>query len=288
MSVVSWRHVLLKHRLAVQFDPAVQVENIITKFNSYLSDHGLDSVALNVSGGIDSAVTAMLLQRVRQLPNSNLKKVVLISQPIGSSAWAYDRAKELCETMGGEPLIVIDQTAIHSALVQTVSLATQYESNPIADGLLKSSMRTPVIYYITQLLRIQGYRAIVMGTGNADEDEYIGYFSKSGDGVVDVQLISKWHKSQVFAVGDYLGVPRSILDAPPSADLWENQTDENELKFPYDFVEFYTGYYLKLADEELVSFNVAHQEDEEFWRFKLLCDRIHAANRHKFAGVVNL
>ena len=77
---------------------------------------------------------------------------------------------------------------------------------------------------------------MVMGTGNHDEDGYLGYFCKAGDGVVDVQLIADLHKSEVFKVGAVLGVPQSILSSPPSADLWEGQTDEDELGVTYDFV----------------------------------------------------
>ena len=98
-----------------------------------------------------------------------------------------------------------------------------------ANGQLKSYMRTPINYYTAQLLSAKGYPAIVLGTGNKDEDLYLCYFCKAGDGVVDVQLISDLHKSEVFQVGRLLGVPHHILEAPPSADLWEGQTDENEL-----------------------------------------------------------
>ena len=78
-----------------------------------------------------------------------------------------------------------------------------------------------------------------------DEDGYLAYFCKAGDGVVDVQLISDLHKSEVFTVAKYLGVTESILNALPSADLWDEQEDEKELGFSYDFIEFYTGVYLK-------------------------------------------
>ncbi|KNC85971.1 NAD+ synthetase [Sphaeroforma arctica JP610] len=64
---------------------------------------------------------------------------------------------------------------------------------------------------------------------------------QAGDGVVDVQLISDLHKSEVFKVGHELGVPKSTLEAAPSADLWDGQEDEEELGFTYDFIELYTG-----------------------------------------------
>ena len=111
-----------------------------------------------------------------------------------------------------------------------------------------------------------------MGTGNRDEDGYLGYFCKAGDGVVDVQLIADLHKSEVFKVGAVLGVPESILNSPPSADLWEGQTDENELGVTYDFVELYTGWYLPLPDAKKKEF----------------CETVHRRNAHKLNGPKNL
>eukprot|EP00957_Ditylum_brightwellii_P197159 15021551-Ditylum_brightwellii.AAC.1 len=87
-----------------------------------------------------------------------------------------------------------------------------------------------------------------MGTGNQDEDGYLAYFCKAGDGVVDVQLISDLHKSEVYTVSKALGVPEATVVAPPSADLWDGQTDEDELGFTYDFIELFTGAYLPLDE----------------------------------------
>lgn len=71
---------------------------------------------------------------------------------------------------------------------------------------------------------------------------------------MDVQLIADLHKSEVFLVGRELGVPSSILDAAPSADLWDGQTDEEELGFSYDFIELFTGTYLSLGTDEQAAF----------------------------------
>lgn len=65
-----------------------------------------------------------------------------------------------------------------------------------------------------------------------DEDGYLCYFCKAGDGVVDVQLIADLHKSEVFKVSRFLGVPETILSAAPSADLWDGQSDEDVCSSP--------------------------------------------------------
>jgi NAD+ synthase (glutamine-hydrolysing) len=151
-------------------------------------------------------------------------------------------------------------------------------------------MRTPVNYYAAQLLSQQGYPAVVMGTGNKDEDGYLAYFCKYGDGAVDVQLISDLHKSQVFMVAKEFSVINSILKAKPSADLWEGHTDEEEMGVSYDFVEFLTGYYMSLSCDEQKEFadSLTKESHDEFVICKSKCEEIHRKNSHKLNGVVNL
>jgi len=108
--------------------------------------------------------------------------------------------------------------------------------------------------------------------------------------VVDVQLISDLHKSEVFKVGEALGVPRSILDAPPSADLWDGQTDEDELGFSYDFIELLTGYYLPLDDEQRAAFKASLSAETKikFEATANIAQTIHRRNFHKINGIVNI
>ena len=130
----------------------------------------------------------------------------------------------------------------------------------------------------------------MLGTGNHDEDGYLGYFCKAGDGVVDVQLISDLHKSEVFKVGAELGVPESILRSPPSADLWDGQTDEEELGVSYDFVELYTGWYLRQSEEDQKAFVESMDEEtlKEWNHYKDICETVHRRNAHKLNGPMNL
>lgn len=133
-----------------------------------------------------------------------------VAQPIKSSAWALNRAREAAEALGCE-FITVDQTALHTQLQVNPSLTHIYLSiylvkkptcpqglvdtalglhgHDFASGQLRSYMRTPVGYYVAQLLSQAGTPCVVMGTGNMDEDGYLAYFCKAGDGVVDVQLI---------------------------------------------------------------------------------------------------
>ena len=194
-------------------------------------------------------------------------------------------------------MLILDQSEYFRNLVTHVSgvLDVQIDNGKrkFADGQLKSYMRTPVNYYVAQLLSAAGFPAIVLGTGNKDEDRYLAYFCKAGDGVVDVQLISDLHKSEVFIVGEALKIPQNILSAPPSADLWEGQTDEDELGFSYDFVELLLEYQ-DMTDTQRNEFErtCAEESDGSNWTYfiehKKKAEAVHNRNKHKLNFPVNL
>lgn len=259
------------YRAARAFCPQRWIDEKTVKLNDYMRRCGLKACVVSCSGGIDSAVVLFLCQYAKEkgyskvvsnassssadssagpssaLPGvtaetpSSIEKVVGVCQPIHSSQWSLDRGLETIRACKGAKEVVVDQSAIHTQLQSIVDTAVGLGTGgSFASGQLRSYMRTPVGYYVAQLCGQNGTPAIVMGTGNMDEDGYLAYFCKAGDGVVDVQLISDLHKSEVFAVARAIGVPSSTVEAPPSADLWEGQTDEDELGFSYDFVELLT------------------------------------------------
>jgi len=254
-----------------------------------MTKHGLKGCVVSLSGGVDSAVTLGLMKRASQMANSPIKRVVSVAQPIHSSAWALNRARECAKVMNTD-FCVVDQTALHVQLSGIVDKAVGIKGESFATGQLRSYMRTPVGYYTAQLLTQAGFPAIVMGTGNRDEDGYLLYFCKAGDGVVDVQLIADLHKSEVFAVGAHVGVPESILVAPPSADLWDGQTDEDELGFTYDFIELLTGWFLPLSDSAKHTFrdSLGAEALTQFDKWRAMAETVHRRNQHKAGGPVNL
>ena len=290
----TWKYYLEHYRKKRNWNVENWVKQKSQKFNEYLKKHGLSAAVVSVSGGIDSAVVYALLKYTQALPDSNLRKVVPLSQPIHSSNWALDRARELCCNYV-EDLIVIDQSEFHTQLVTKIGRSSNNSvsvngSNDFTTGQLKSYMRTPVNYYMAQLLTQEGFPAIVAGTGNRDEDEYLGYFCKYGDGAVDVLFIEDLHKSQVYEVAEYLNVPKSIIDAAPSADLWPGQEDEIELGIPYDFVEFYVGYFLCLSEtaQNNLKKTLLLESYTEFDKFSKKCDEMYKRNKHKLSGPVKL
>ena len=249
---------------------------------------GLSAACVSLSGGVDSAVTFALMNNAAKQEGSPIKRCVAIAQPINSTKSIMDRAYEAQKVLGGE-IITVDQTELHGQLSKLVESAISIEGKSFAQGQLRSYMRTPVGYYVAQLVSQEGNPCIVMGTGNLDEDGYLLYYCKAGDGVVDVQLIADLHKSEVFAVGRELGVPSSILDAPPSADLWDGQTDEEELGFSYDFVELFTS--VQKWDEAKRNAAIAALSADakaEWDKCTEAIVAVHNRNKHKLNSPLNI
>ncbi|KAL0237843.1 hypothetical protein GEMRC1_012317 [Eukaryota sp. GEM-RC1] len=270
------------------FDAGSWVATKTKMFSKFLSDSNLKAGVLSLSGGIDSSVVAALVSLVLKKPDTPLKRFITIAQPIHSTAKIQNRAYYVAEHLGIE-IITINQTDVHDALTSLVTDALGIEGGLFARGQLKSYQRTPINYYVTQLLNQEGLNAVVVGTGNYDEDGYLRYFCKAGDGVVDVQLINDLHKSEVYEVGRFLNLPALVLDAPPSADLWEGQTDEGEMGFSYDFVELLTEW-MKLEENEQDIFfdDVSEEAMEQFETLKAKAELIHKRNAHKVNFPVNL
>ena len=107
-----------------------------------------------------------------------------------------------------------------------------FESNQIAKANLKPRLRMMAMYFVSQSLG----SLLVAGTGNRTELA-IGYFTKYGDGGVDIEPIGGLYKGEVREIAKILNIPKDIINKPPSAGLWEGQTDEGEIGLTYDVLD---------------------------------------------------
>ncbi|MGA1796632.1 MAG: NAD+ synthase [bacterium] len=170
---------------------------------------------LGLSGGLDSAVTAFLL--VRSLERDAIK-VVIMPYHAGNIE---------------DALLVVEALGIDHVIMDIgPCIDTYYAQCPDADRFRKGNKmareRMAVLYDIAA-----ERRAIVVGTGNRSEI-LLGYFTKYGDGGVDVEPLGGLYKTHVYELARYLKVPDSILTKPPSADLWPGQRDDEELGVGYE------------------------------------------------------
>lgn len=122
------------------------------------------------------------------------------------------------------------EIAIDSILNEYLSV-TQLEENNLAIGNLKARIRMSIIYYYANQ---KNY--LVSGTGNKSEI-LIGYFTKHGDGACDIEPIGDLYKTEVYDMSRQLNVEQEIINKPPRAGLWNNQTDEDEIGMSYDLLD---------------------------------------------------
>jgi NAD+ synthase len=115
-----------------------------------------------------------------------------------------------------------------------------------ANGNLKSRIRMSILYYYANLA---GY--MVGGTGNKTEI-LLGYYTKYGDGGVDIEPIGDLYKSEVFRLAKMLGIPAGIINKTPSAALWPGQTDEGELGMPYETIDRILALLLQGLDTNII------------------------------------
>lgn len=279
------------YRNSRNFSVAEYIENKISILNKYFSTYNLSTAIVAVSGGIDSALVLALLNKASKVKNSPLKKVVPIfipayeSKGVTGQLSALHRASDLCSTFGVK-MIELDISEHTKQLSNSIQATLDIQSDNWSEGQLVPYLRTTSLYYYATLFTQNNQKAVIVGTTNADEGQYIGYFGKASDGLVDIQLISDIHKSEVYAVSEYLGVPESLLDVVPTGDMYDARVDEEVFGFPYDFIEFYR-YYLNFTLFEKDKFKeslILNGEIEIFNKLEQNVENMHRYNKHKYLG----
>lgn len=207
----------------------MEIAQVADKLSKWILEEtrkaGARGVVLGLSGGIDSAVVAGLAVRV--FPDSTLG----ILMPCHSLPEDMEHAKMVAEVFGVEHKTV--------DLSQTFdNMVALYGEAPGPEGKLAAANIKPRLRMITLYYHAQARNALVLGTGNRSELT-IGYFTKHGDGGVDLLPIGSLVKLQVRELAAYLGVPQVIIDKAPSAGLWSGQTDEDEMGITYEALDQY-------------------------------------------------
>ncbi len=269
-----------------------QAKDYITKkatlLNEYMRKFNLKACVVAVSGGIDSAVVLAIVNFASKLKNSPIQKILPLLLPISKSIGvtnqdsATNRGKELCESLGLNPYI-IDLSQINALIRNTLESSIGIIGQPWAIGQLGPYSRTPILYYSTSLLCQEGYNAVICGTTNRDEGTYLGYIGKASDGMVDLQIISDLHKSEVYKVAKELNVPKSIIEVTPSGDMYDNRSDEMVFGAPYDFVEYYLNFinFDENKKNKIVS-SLSPKAREQFNLYAQNLENLHRYNLHKY------
>ena len=209
----------------------MDMESVSRKLATWIKEKvkeaGCRGVVLGLSGGLDSSVLAVLCQRA--LPQNTLALLM----PCHSIDTDRIHAEMVAEKFS-IPTRIAPLDRVYDSLLKTLpDFQPDAEVAKLTHANIKARLRMITLYYTANQLRY-----IVAGSSNRSELT-IGYFTKYGDGGVDIIPLGNLVKSQVRELARYLEIPGEIIVKPPSAGLWEGQTDEEEMGLTYEVLDNY-------------------------------------------------
>lgn len=279
------------------FNPALFVENATNWLKSYAESNGQTGYVIGVSGGIDSAVASTLCAKTG-LP------LLVIEMPIHQGVDQVSRAQNHISWLKSQfPNVqstTVDLTGAFDGILSAFEKGEGELGGLDHDSVLmgrtntRSRLRMVTLYQFAASLK-----RLVCGTGNKVEDFGIGFYTKYGDGGVDVSPIGDITKTEVYAVAQALGVNQEIIDAKPTDGLWgDARSDEDQIGASYPELEWAMSFYennviprgegvANSSINTIVSF-VAKQETENVDRkqevMRIYLTR-HRANKHKMDAI---
>ena len=244
-------------------------EYISTWLLEYSKKSNTKGFVIGISGGIDSAVTSTLAAETG-------KEVLVIEMPIHQDASQVTRAQDhiafLKSKYPNVKSLEVDLTEMYETFRKSIP-ETSLASDELALVNTRARIRMTTLFYFAGL-----HNYLVAGTGNKVEDFGIGFFTKYGDGGVDLSPIADLMKSEVYKLGEELGVIESILTAAPTDGLWgDDKTDEDQIGASYDELEWAMEYIEFNGNED--DLNTRQQEVLAIYK------RMNKANQHKMNAI---
>ena len=246
------------------------MKNISEQIQSWLKEYVTDSkqkgFVIGVSGGIDSAVVSTLCAETG-LPT------IVVSLPIKEKVGhnlSLEHIKNLCDKYPNVKSVEVDLTNTFESFYNSVTHDSDVDNLSMAN--VRSRLRMITLYHVAQ-----SNGMLVVGTGNKVEDFGIGFYTKYGDGGVDISPIADLMKSEVYELGKYLGVTENILKARPTDGLWtDGRTDEDQIGATYDELEWA----MKYLETGILDYATCPDIDRQREVLKIYTSR-HNANKHK-------
>ena len=208
--------------------PAEKVKFISNWIKNYVDQmpNKAQSLVIGISGGIDSSVSSTLSAM------TGLKTIVL-TMPIKQKENQHDLSLKHQEWLVKKFKNVEAHTISLDKLFETFSSTLNNFDNEHGYANSRARLRMTTLYQVAA-----ANKGIVVGTGNKVEDFGVGFYTKYGDGGVDISPIADCNKTEVWELGKELGILKEIIDAPPTDGLWDDgRTDEGQLGFNYSELE---------------------------------------------------
>lgn len=258
----------------IQKNATIQVEkvndHIVNWLKSYAKNAKVNGFVVGVSGGIDSAVTSTLCAQTGL-------KTLCLELPIHQATSHVSRKKEhitqLKKRFNNVESISVDLSNVFEQFKKDVPTTENEAKLNLSLANTRSRIRMTALYYFAGI-----HGLLVAGTGNKVEDFGVGFYTKYGDGGVDLSPIADLVKSEVYALGKFLRVPESILTAPPTDGLFgDERTDEEQLGASYDELEW------AMAQDE--KGKNPSDFDGRYLEVFTLYKRLNNANKHKMKPI---
>ena len=243
------------------------IDHIVTWLKKYCNAAGLRGFVVGISGGIDSALTSTLCARTG-LP------VKALNLPIRQSPTQFDLAEQhIVWLTAGFDNVSGTALDLSPALTAVEGIFPADIQDDLTMANTQSRLRMLALYAVAN-----HHHLLVAGTGNKVEDFGVGFFTKYGDGGVDLSPIADLMKSQVYALAEALGISPAIMQAPPTDGLWDdNRTDETQIGASYAELEWAMAADAQPMDDQ--SLTPRQKEVLAIYR------RMHRANQHKMAPI---
>ncbi len=202
--------------------PKEEEKKITTFIKDTLKEQRLKKTIITASGGIDSTTVLYLLKKAVDLDN-----ILVAHLPYFSLG---EKMKSFFLNLGifKSNIFIIPIKKIADQFQIKLKIKNESYFNQVRLGNIMARIRMTIVYDLAKK-----YKALVCGTENKSE-YYLGYFTRFGDEASDIEPIRHLYKTQVYQLANYLGVPKNIINQPPTAGLWLGQTDEKELGFSYN------------------------------------------------------
>lgn len=244
--------------------------HIVNWLKTYAETSKVNGFVIGISGGVDSAVTSTLCAQTGF-------KVLCVEMPIHQAHSHVTRGREHIEQLKKQfpnvTSIEADLTSVFQDFIKQVPETDDLHKLHLSLANTRSRLRMTTLYYFAGI-----YGLLVAGTGNKVEDFGVGFFTKYGDGGVDLSPIADLMKSEVFALGRYLKIPNSILTAAPTDGLFgDERTDEDQIGASYDELEWA----MTIEEEKIASNSFSERELEVLKIYK----NLNKNNQHKMIPI---
>ncbi|HAT75628.1 MAG TPA: NAD(+) synthase [Flavobacterium sp.] len=252
----------------------IQVEKVNTHIVNWLKTYAenakVNGFVVGISGGVDSAVTSTLCAQTGLT-------TLCVEMPIHQAPSHVSRGREHIEQLKKRfpnvKNVEADLTTVFENFKTIVPTVSDLDKVNLSLANTRARLRMTTLYYFAGI-----HGLLVAGTGNKVEDFGVGFYTKYGDGGVDLSPIADLMKSDVYALGNYLQIPNSILEASPTDGLFgDDRTDEDQLGASYDELEW-----AMLEDEKgRISENFSGREKIVYDIYK----KLNTINQHKMRKI---